>query len=491
MRGLPLAATAAIVAAVTGLPLLGTYFTADDFEYLFQFANYGPDPALLAAPRGGHMCLVRNVIFFLTFRFFRMDATWYFAVVLATHVVNVVLLYAVVRRLTESALLACFGAVLFAVSPADAGTLGWYSAYGHALATTFVLVALLLLVPRAETSAPITTRAAAAAAGCMLLASQCFGTGAAAAMVLPILAVLLRPSVLRAPRAALLLAAVPVLVVVALRTTYAIPTRYANPDDLGWIVAMGSVWRRVVPMAGHILVIGLVSLVLGDAYPLTRYPDAVPAGTFAAFALAVAWALIRGSSRTRRALLAFLALAIGAYGSVAAGRATMYSALRPNDLLQTFAAMTRYHYLAQTALAVVLCLVLAEAGRRTRWMPEARSLLLGVWLAWAVGSALLLRPPINHYDANRAAVARVREAMAEEIETHPPGTTVCVPNRAAPLAVGFPGSVGVFMLFERENALHGRRVYFTSSDPGAPMLRDAGGRLRSLLLPAGACPPPG
>jgi hypothetical protein len=45
------------------------------------------------------------------------------------------------------------------------------------------------------------------------------------------------------------------------------------------------------------------------------------------------------------------------------------------------------------------------------------------------------------------------------------------------------------MLYHRDDDLEGRRVYFVSSDPSVLALREQGGRLRSLLLPAGSCPP--
>ena len=67
--------------------------------------------------------------------------------------------------------------------------------------------------------------------------------------------------------------------------------------------------------------------------------------------------------------------------------------------------------------------------------------------------------------------------------------TVCVRYEPTPLAIGFPGSIGVFMLYHRDDDLEGRRVYFVSSDPSVLALREQGGRLRSLLLPAGSCPP--
>ena len=70
-----------------------------------------------------------------------------------------------------------------------------------------------------------------------------------------------------------------------------------------------------------------------------------------------------------------------------------------------------------------------------------------------------------------------------------PGSTVCLPNEPVPVSLGFPGTVGVFMLFNRDDTLEGRRVYFVSSDPGVLAMREQGGRLGSLLLPADACPP--
>src|SRR5262245_33602099 len=129
-----LALVAALVAVAASAPLLRVYFCTDDFEHLYRFANYGPTLAVLAAPHGGHLCLVRNPVFAFNYALFGMHAAWFFATVLVTHVANVLLLFAFVRRVTGSASLACFGAVMFAVSPANAGTLGWYSVYGHALA---------------------------------------------------------------------------------------------------------------------------------------------------------------------------------------------------------------------------------------------------------------------------------------------------------------------------------------------------------------------
>ena len=182
------AAVAALGGLLAAAPILKFYFFEDDFGHLFQITNFGPR-VFITEPSAFHMYMVRNSVFFLTFRLFGMQACAYLACALATHVANVLLLFGLVRRLTASAAIACFGALLFAVSPANEGTLAWYSVYGHALATTFVLAALLLLAPSPEDKAgSLSTRRAVAAACSMLAASQSVGTGAAAALLTPLIA---------------------------------------------------------------------------------------------------------------------------------------------------------------------------------------------------------------------------------------------------------------------------------------------------------------
>ena len=97
----------------------------------------------LLSPFGGHNYLVRNLIFYLTYHVIGLRADLYFWCVLITHLLNVALLFGLVRVLTGSATLACFGAVLWGTSPLQEGTLGWYTAYGHVLATTVMLLVLL------------------------------------------------------------------------------------------------------------------------------------------------------------------------------------------------------------------------------------------------------------------------------------------------------------------------------------------------------------
>ncbi|MEU6427619.1 tetratricopeptide repeat protein [Microbispora sp. NPDC046973] len=63
---------------------------------------------------------------------------------LILHLANVVLVFLLVRRLTERAFLACFVAVVFAIHPVNVDTVAWISARSNLLATLFSLAALLV-----------------------------------------------------------------------------------------------------------------------------------------------------------------------------------------------------------------------------------------------------------------------------------------------------------------------------------------------------------
>ena len=482
------AVLAALGALLAAAPVLRVYFHDDDFLHLYQIANFGPRE-FITAPNAGHMYLVRNTIFFLNFQLFGMHAGGYLASAVATHVANVLLLFVLVRRLTGSSRIACLGALLFAVCPTNDGTLGWYSVHGHALVALFVLAGLLLLVPRHDDPAPMTTGRALCVALCMLAASQCWGSGIAAAFLTPVAAALLRPDAFRSRGTAAMLLAVPVLVALAMAALY-VPRTEINRDPMRSIdvLARSAVdWGHVLPMVGHTLSLGIVTLVLGAAYPPDRYPDAVSVATTAAFALAALWALRRASPLARRRLLAFLILALGAYAIVAAGRAAFLAGIQPNALMHAYVAATRYHYLPQVLLTIVLCLVLAEASRRLSPTSRTTGALLAVWVVWSFTSVTVLRTPVARFDPVRDLVARQRDAITRAVLTQAPGTTVCLPNEPTPVSVGFPGTVGIFMLFNHEDALDGRRIRFVSSNPpSSPCANRAVGSARSCCRRAPA-----
>src|SRR5262249_34026019 len=124
LPALALGATLAVFA-----PILRNYFASDDFLHMYEMVNL-PLANFLLAPFGGHVYLVRNTIFLLTYRLFGPVPLPFLAMALLTHLVNVLLLYRLIRVVTGSAALACAGATTWGASPLAEGAIGWYSVYG-------------------------------------------------------------------------------------------------------------------------------------------------------------------------------------------------------------------------------------------------------------------------------------------------------------------------------------------------------------------------
>ena len=477
-----------VAAGVAAWPILRNDFFADDYLHLFELANFGPVD-FIVSPYAGQMYLARNAVFYLSYLAFGMRPAGYLGLALATHVAVSLLVGVVARRLTGNALVACLVGVLFAVSPAAHGTLGWYSVYGHALAALITMLALLLVVPRHGDAGPLASGTAVVVAALALAASQSFGTGAAVAIVLPVVVLLLRPATLRNRVSCAMLAAVPVLVLLAWAVITGRRSRL-NPFGLESTMAMvglASDLRHVGLVAAHLSGMGIEGLLLGVPFQLVNHGDLLSRVTIVSLLVAVATAFLVGSGRVRRVLAAGLLAVATCYLVVAAGRGVLYVALSRGQLIVHLADTTRYHYLAQAWLAVVVAVTLDELGRHVPWR-RAGGALLGIWIVWALASPVLLPPPGILGAAEAAQVTKVRQRLEQVVRSQPVGATVCLPIEPVGL-LGVPGSLGVFVLYYPGEVLEGRRVRFVTLDPKLLALRDAGGRAGRLVVLPDECPP--
>ncbi len=114
------------------------WFQQDDFAWLglLQLWNMGYDlPRLLFEPMAqGTIRPVSERAFFLAFRWlFDLNATPYHALVLLTQTANLELLYALVRRLADNAMVAGLSALLWCSNSVLAWPLAWVSAYNQIL----------------------------------------------------------------------------------------------------------------------------------------------------------------------------------------------------------------------------------------------------------------------------------------------------------------------------------------------------------------------
>jgi hypothetical protein len=117
--------------------------------------------------------------------------------------------------------------------------------------------------------------------------------------------------------------------------------------------------------------------------------------------------------------------------------------------------------------------------------------VLGLWTLWAAASPLGFDAwTVPMGERERRHVEQVRARLETAVRSHAPGTTVCLPVEPEAAAFGYPGTLGVFVLYHPGDELEGRRVRFASSDPRGLALRDTSARLRTLIVPDGVCPPP-
>src|SRR5262245_45407675 len=163
--------------------IIHNYFFGDDLYSLYKIVN-GDLWAYLATP-GEHLLLVRNALFYLCYRVFSADPAGYFWIVLATHLVNVALLFGILRTFTGSVLLAAFGAALSGASPVHEGTLGWYSVYGQVVAAGCILWVLFDLA-RLAAGSGVARGATIRWPLLLLVATNSFGVGMGVAIVMPL-----------------------------------------------------------------------------------------------------------------------------------------------------------------------------------------------------------------------------------------------------------------------------------------------------------------
>jgi hypothetical protein len=479
------------------LPVTHVYFYADDFLNLTDLVARDRLDFLLR-PFAGHNLLVWRLVCLIVYGLFGIRAGPHYCLILATHLLNVALLFVVVRSLTGSALLACLGATLWGTSPLAAPAIGWYSVYGQVLAALLLLVVLTRVTYRGAAAGPPSSHAAWVWSGCMLLASLCFGVGIGMAVVFPAVLFLLRPDA-RTRRVQVVSFALPLVTLalyLGLRRLYTYIAPISDVEAWQMNFVRGSL-AGVPAVLGQLLGFSVASSVRGFAMAPATYPDAASVAAIAAFASGVALMLAYGEPDLRRAALAMGILALGIYGVIAVGRAYHYVVfhLAPARI----AAEPHFHYAGTIPIVVLLCLMIEQVARLSHRAASVRALTLGAGIiAWMLGFARS-GFVIEDHRAARNYVATTLAEIGAAVAARPPGTTVYLDNGVLPLSVRglilthavLPGRAALFVLVAPSGVLDGRRVRFSEPDPNAFLYQDRAPKLGALLVPPWEVPPPG
>jgi hypothetical protein len=467
-------------------PLLQNYFTSDDFLNLYRIINCSFWEYVLT-PHGGHTLVARNLVFYLCYLAFGIEPEGYFWLVLLTHAANVALLFLVLRRMTGSTRLACFGATLWGTSPVHDGALGWYAVYGHVMATTALLLILrwLLEIDCTRPDEPRRTMRACYIAA--LIGTMCFGVGIAIAMVLPIVVVLLAPSLRASARWRIPLWSLPLAVPMLYVGLFAVNGFFFGEgvETPALVVKfVVDLWKLIVPNTIHLMSYGVVRLLTSFSFDPSWLTSAATSylalGIFSAVALIIA---ATGYNDIRRAMAASALLGLACYAVIAIGRVALFQALT-NLML---AIQPRYHYAGLVPLTFLLCLVLASAGRWRRIPPLLKTGALVGALA-LIGTAYAYSDfQVDHHHDARAQVDELMATVMSKVEAAQIGDNVYVPNRSfggffAVSPTVFPGLAGIFAIYHPTNEIEGRHVYFVDKRLGVLVAAARGRRSSSLLV---------
>jgi hypothetical protein len=475
-----------LVVALTGLAyghLVGNYFWLDDFHYLYLM-NDRRSLEYVFTVHGGHVQTVRNLVLWLFHALFGLRAELFFAAVLATHLLNALLLFGLLRRVTGSNTLGCFGALLWSANPLNEGSLGWLSVYGHVMVGTLLLWVLLRVQRAAEGAAsavePLLWYVA------LLAASLSFGTGVGVACVFPAALALWLPGDAHRTTRRLFwtLPGVTLALFLASHALY-----YAMTDHLDTTVASApgvlQVLGFVPPMVVSLLAVALGGL-LGGPYPIASHHLQLAA--LALFGGLAAVAVLRAPAALGRRVAAAVLLSVGAYAMIAIGRVgvlvmSLFSVVEG-------ASWPRYHYVGSIGLAIAVCLLAAWARLLLRPAPVVAAACLSLWVLWmAVG--LARNPYRTAYDMNpRQELKRLQYRVAKHVRESPDPHRAYIINQTfrstGPYvtASDFPGQAAAFvLLYERDRVL-GKDVFFVepNHDTVAAVRRRPWSRTAGLLV---------
>jgi len=478
-------------------PILGSYFRMDDFLNLYTIAN-GSLFEFLITPHGGHLLVTRNALFYLFASLLGTETQAWFALVLLTHLLNVALLFEVIRLFTGSARLACLGAALWGMSPLHEGALAWYSVYGQVVAGALVLWILRGLARLAE-GAPLSRFAPLRWSLLLIAASASFGVGIGIALLFPALPWLLLPPSRDRARLATAFAAVALLVPLlyaGVRQLY-LSLYGGAPDLVPFLLGQLRQGGGVLSLWLQLLAFATQGLLLGTLAPAVAYPGAATGAVLALAAAAAALALARGPAPLRRRLLACAVIGAACYGIVAVGRVSFFGAEGNLRLVQA----RRLHYAGLMPLAIGLCVALAALAARRPPRPALGNACLAIGLLALVAAQATSPPLVPDPSEARRETEQVLAAIREAVDSSPPGQDVYIANRdflaidypLLPRAARFPGWAAVFAIFHPSDRVEGRRVFFVETRPHVLAAARGGRRSGALLVgpeavPAGAGP---
>jgi hypothetical protein len=464
-------------AIVHGSRVFGGYFHQEDFLHLFQINNGGFWRFLMTS-RGGHMYVVRNLVFYSLFKIFHLHPVPWYLSVLGLHLVNVKLLYELILRFTQQRRAALIFATLWGISPVNQGCLASLCAIGLVMVVTLLLWLLLDITRIKEREERIAGRVVIRWYLVLLGMAASFGIGIGIAMVFGVVAwLLLRGVSNRMPvTVALLSLSVTVPLIYGL---YAI-----GAEDFGCLPprAFSTAWylELTAIMFTGLICCGLGSLLTGLLFMLRLGGYAVPiscAGCLAvAFLLSIS--MRRLSKEVRAQIMALGLLIVAIYGMIALGRGWLMGLNPDGTLILGLLCLWEYHYVPPMLFAIGIAILYAAAGKGLRcsvWRRAADRLtlaLLDVMFIPSLVAGQRIWPDrgLETREQLYAISHGIRKAVDKAGITT--GTSAVYIRNTSEIGIPMgvsdtevPKIAAWFVVLFPENEVLGRRVYFVEDDP--------------------------
>jgi hypothetical protein len=452
-------------------------FFSDDYLYFYQMANTG-FLEFLITPYGGHMLPFRNILFFLLYKAFSLKPTWYFALILMTHLLNVLLLCRVIRLFTGRSGLALFCSALWGINPIHQGVLGFFSAYGIMLVVLFLLLILndigMIKCGQARPDLFMVIRWNIF----LIAASISYSTGIALAMGFWLISWFFLSDDKNRRIVALgltpLMAAVP-LIYFGLGYVYSNVSN-KHPDFSRALTYLLHFWFKDITMCAVLTGIGISSAV---AAPFQSFfsdymipvSDALSIMAMLCFILT----FTRASREVRFRMLAIGFIIILPYGIISAGR-TMSIGVFETTLAE-LVSTPRFHYLSTMACVILFGVMYdslfprtAKQARRALFLSVI--VLMGLTVASEYSARFIYRTTYGDWgERSKIEIDSIVRAIRKEIDESPSGGSVYFRNESTEsirMIVGsygkFPGLAAIFVLGFPDDEIDGKRVFFVEKN---------------------------
>ena len=490
------AAVAIGISAAVLWPVLSYPFQYDELIHLYTLANFGP-LELLLTPHGGHLLFASNWVYAPLYALFGMWAPAYYALALATHLLNVGFAWAVLHRLGGRRGLATVAAALWGSAALHVGSVGWFAVYGQILLTTAVLWILLDAARLMRDGGRPTAAMRVRWAVLLVVAAGSFGFGLALAALLPAALYLMLEPRPRWPAVIGRLAVAAVAVAALYGAMQWLHGAVSNRPPLHGLATAAHRTARLAdaPLAAGLfadyVAAGVAELAVGPGLRVepasllsarTR-PAPTPRIALASRLVALAWlaafavCLVRRPRPQARQALTVAALGLSGYAmlalwAVSSGRVDQLvelAAISGRDLAagiwDSQIAAPRYHYLPP--LLLLLATVRAAAPPAAGATARAIAALAAGWAAVVLATDGLA---VRGHRPGWAPVRLVERQLRRAAAATPPGETLRLENDPVPIPFAgrdatLPGRAAVALLLFPDGQVDGRRVRFVERDP--------------------------